>query len=110
MVFTTKQTSIGDIGCYKAWLVAKGYSQHPGIDYGDTFSPTFRPATLRATLAAAGVENMELCSVDISSAFTNGDSEEIIYMHQPEGFHEGGPSLVCKLKKSLYGLKQAARQ
>jgi hypothetical protein len=53
---------------------------------------------------------MELQSVDISSAFTNGDLEEVIYMHQPEGFHEGGPNLVCRLKKSLYGLKQAARR
>ena len=48
--------------------------------------------------------------MDISSAFTNGELEEVLYMRQPEGFHEGGPNRVCRLKKSLYGLKQAARQ
>ncbi|RXW18307.1 hypothetical protein EST38_g7548 [Candolleomyces aberdarensis] len=64
--------------------------------YDDTYSPTFRAATLRTTLAAAGIEDMELHSVDISAAFTNGDLE--------------GSHLLCRLKKSLYGLKQAARQ
>jgi hypothetical protein len=59
-------------------------------------------------LALSAIEDLELCSVDISSAFLNGDLDEEIYMKQPEGFHEGGPNHVCKLKKSLYGLKQAA--
>ncbi|RXW13926.1 hypothetical protein EST38_g11930 [Candolleomyces aberdarensis] len=95
---------------YKGRVVAKGCSQRPGIGYDDTYSPTFRAATLRTTLAAAGIEDMELRSVDISAAFTNGDLEGVIYMCQPEGFHEGGPNIVCRLKKSLYGLKQAARQ
>ena len=49
-------------------------------------------------------------SVDISSAFTYGELDEVIYMKQPEGYHQGGPNVVCKLHKSLYGLKQSARQ
>ncbi|KAJ2936701.1 hypothetical protein H1R20_g402, partial [Candolleomyces eurysporus] len=53
---------------------------------------------------------MELRSVDISAAFTNGDLGEVIYMRQPEGLHEGGPNVVCRLKKSLYGLTQASSQ
>jgi hypothetical protein len=61
-------------------------------------------------LTLSAIEDLELCSVDISSAFLNGDLDEEIYVKQPEGFHEGGPNHVCKLKKSLYGLKQAARQ
>jgi hypothetical protein len=61
-------------------------------------------------LALSAIEDLELRSVDISSAFLNGDLDEEIYMKQPEGSHEGGPNHVCKLKKSLYGLKQAARQ
>ncbi|KAJ2936411.1 hypothetical protein H1R20_g683, partial [Candolleomyces eurysporus] len=109
-VFKTKRTSTGEVECYKGRVVAKACSQCPGIDYDGTYSPTFRAATLRTTLAAAGIEDMELRSVDISAAFTNGDLEEVIYMRQPEGFHEGGPNIVCRLKKSLYGLKQAARQ
>ncbi len=73
-------------------------------------APTPRPATIRTTFAIAAAEDLELRSVDISAAFTNGDLDEYIYMRQPDGFHEGGPNRVCKLKKSLYGLKQAARQ
>ena len=49
-------------------------------------------------------------SVDISSAFIYGELDEVIYMKQPEGYHQGGPNVVCKLHKSLYGLKQSARQ
>jgi len=49
-------------------------------------------------------------SVDISSAFTYGELDEVIYMKQPEEYHQGGPNVVCKLHKSLYGLKQSARQ
>ena len=72
------------------------------------FAPTFRPASLRLILAIAGIEDMELRSVDVTSAFPNGDLEEDIYMLQPEGFQNG--KKVLKLKKSLYGLKQAGRQ
>jgi hypothetical protein len=53
---------------------------------------------------------MHLRSADFSSAFTNGDLNEVIYMRQPQGFHQGSPNMVCLLKKSLYGLKQGARQ
>ena len=109
-VFKVKRKADCTVERYKARLVAKGYSQRPGIDYSEIFAPTFRPAALRLIIALAGIEGMELRSVDISSAFTNGDLEEEIYMMQPEGFHQGGPNKVCKLKKSLYGLKQSARQ
>ena len=109
-VFKVKHNADGSIERYKARLVAKGYSQRPGIDYNEVFAPTFRPATLRLVLALAAIEDMELRSVDISAAFTNGDLDETIYMMQPEGFHQGGPNMVCRLKKSLYGLKQSARQ
>ena len=91
-------------------MVAKGYSQRPGIDYNEVFAPTFRPATLHLILALAAIEDMDLRFVDISAAFTNGDLDVTIYMMQPEGFHQGGPNMICRLKKSLYGLKQSARQ
>src|SRR6266508_3083363 len=61
-------------------------------------------------MALAAVEDLELRSVDITSAFTNGDLDEEIYMKQPEGFHIGAPNQVGRWHKSLYGLKQSARQ
>ena len=109
-VFKVKMNPDGSIERYKGRLVAKGCSQRPGVDFNEVFAPTFRPAALRLILALAAAEDLHLRSIDISSAFTYGDLEEDIYMHQPEGFQEGGPNKVLKLKKSLYGLKQAARQ
>ena len=109
-VFKVKMNADGSVERFKGRIVAKGYSQRPGIDFTDTFAHTLRPATLHLIIAMVTIENRELRSVDITSAFTNGELEEDIYMRQPEGFHIGGPDMVCKLKKSLYGLKQAARQ
>ena len=107
-VFKVKHNQDGSIEHFKAHLVAKGYSQHPGLDYNESFAPTFRPATLCIIMALAATEDLELRSVDITSAFTNGDLDEEIYMKQPEGFHIDSSHQVCRLCKSLYGLKQSA--
>ena len=109
-VFRLKTNADGSIDRYKARLVAKGYSQRPGFDYNEVFAPTFRYAAIRTIIALAAVNDLHLRSVDISHAFLNGDLEETIYMRQAEGFHIGTPNTVCCLRKSLYGLKQAARQ
>ena len=109
-VFRVKRKADGSIERYKARLVAKGYSQRPGFDYNEVFAPTFRFAAIRTIIALAAIHNLHLRSVDISHAFTNGDLDETIYMRQAEGFHEGGLNEVYLLLKSLYGLKQAARQ
>ena len=93
----------------KVTLVAKGYSQRPGFDFKETFAPTVCYSTICIVLALAALEDLELCSVDISHAYLNGTLEEEIYVMQPEGFEVGGPDHVCKLVKSLYGLKQAGR-
>ncbi|KDR64885.1 hypothetical protein GALMADRAFT_82563 [Galerina marginata CBS 339.88] len=68
-----------------------------------------RQATVRIVLALAAIEDLELRSVDISYAFTNSDIDVEIYMEQPEGFKQGGPRTVCRLNKSIYGLKQSSR-
>jgi hypothetical protein len=109
-VFKIKRRDNGSIERYKCRLVAKGCSQRPGFDYVEVFSPTCRYATLRLILAITAKENLHLHSVDISSAFLNGDLDEEIYMKQPEGFEQHGPDHVCRLSKSIYGLKQASRQ
>ena len=90
-------------------MVAKGYSQCLGFDFKETFAPTVRYSTIWIILAIAALEDLELRSLDISHAYLNGKLEEEIYMRQLEGFEIGGPDYVCKLKKSLYGLKQAGR-
>jgi len=97
----------GSIERYKARLVAKGYSQRPGLDYTETFTPTTKFATLHAILAIAAIEDLELESLDISSAFLNGDLDSEVYLQQPEDFHQGNSDCVWRLLKSLYGLKKS---
>jgi len=109
-VFKVKKREDGSIERYKARVVAKGCSQRPGFDYVEVFAPTCRLATIRLILAIAAIEDLHVHSVDISSAFLNGDLEEEIYMKQPQGFVQFGSDYVCRLQKAIYGLKQAGRQ
>ena len=110
-VFKTKRDSTGNIERYKARLVAKGFSQKEGIDYNETFSPVSKKDSLRIVMALVAHYDLELHQMDVKTAFLNGDLDEEIYMEQPEGFIEKGKeSWACKLKKSIYGLKQASRQ
>uniref|UniRef100_A0A2N9F8E4 CCHC-type domain-containing protein n=1 Tax=Fagus sylvatica TaxID=28930 RepID=A0A2N9F8E4_FAGSY len=82
-----------------------------GIDYTETFSPVSKKDSLRVILALVAHFDLELQQMDVKTAFLNGDLEEEVYMKQPEGFPSNdGEHLVCKLKKSIYGLKQASRQ
>ncbi len=104
-----KRNADGSLDCYKSRLVAKGYSQHPGFDFKETFAPTVCYSTIRIVLALAALEDLELHSVDISHAYLNGTLEEENYMQQPEGFEVGRPDHVYRLRKSLYGLKQAGK-
>ena len=110
-VYRIKTNTDGSVERYKARLVAKGFSQKPHLDYTETFAPVAKFASLRTVLALATAEDMEVHTMDVSSAFLNGDLDEEIYMAQPEGFVAPGQEhLVCRLKKSLYGLKQSPRQ
>jgi len=110
-VFKTKRDSNGNIERYKARLVAKGYTKKWGIDYKETFSPVSKKDSLRIVLALVAHYDLELHQMDVKTVFLNGDLEEDVYMDQPEGFEiKGKDQMVCKLKKSIYGLKQASRQ
>ena len=98
-------------GRYKARLVAKGFTQIWGEDYHETFSPVARFESIRYLLAHAALEDWDIESMDVKTAFLNGDLEEEIYMEQPEGWAvRGKENHVCLLKKAIYGLKQASRQ
>jgi hypothetical protein len=110
-VFKTKKDSSGNIERYKARLVAKGFNQKEGIDYKETFSPVSKKDSLRVIMALVAHFDLELQQMDVKTAFLNGELEEEVFMKQPEGFpSSNGEHLVCKLKRSLYGLKQASRQ
>ena len=94
----------------KARSVAQGYSQEHGIDCNEVSAPVARYVSIRSVLAIANEMDLEVHQMDVRSAFLNGSLEEEIYMAQPEGYvDKQRPDLVCKLKKSLYGLKQSAR-
>ncbi len=109
-VFRIKRKADGSVDRFKARLVAKGFTQEEGIDYDEVFSPVARYTSVRTVLALANEYDMEIEQMDVQTAFLHGDLDEEIYMSQPEGFVERGKEgLVCKLQKSLYGLKQAAR-
>ncbi|CAH9072186.1 unnamed protein product [Cuscuta epithymum] len=110
-VFKTKRDSNGNIERYKVRLVAKGFTQKHGIDYKETFSPVSKKDSLRVVMALVAHFDLELHQMDVKTTFLNGDLEEEVYMDQPEGFlSTGKENLVCKLQKSIYGLKQASRQ
>ena len=97
-------------GRYRTRLVAKGFTQIPGIDYDETFSPVARFESLRLLLALAALEDWEIHQMDVKSAFLNGMLDKEIYMEQPQGFTTAGQETkVCRLKKAIYGLKQASR-
>jgi hypothetical protein len=109
-VYSYKLNEDGSIASYKARLVARGFSQKLGIDYHEVWAPTGKMSTLRALLVIAAQRGYELWQIDITKAFLNGDLEphEEVYVSQPPGF-EDSSGRVWRLKKSLYGLKQAAR-
>ena len=109
-VFTLKHNCDGSIERYKARLVAQGYSQSEGADYQEVFSPVVHYSTIRSLLAVANIYDWEIHQMDVKTAFLQGDLEEEIYMRQPDGYIDNDkPNHVCKLKKSIYGLKQATR-
>ena len=109
-VFTVKQNPKGEVDRYKARLVAKGYSQTYGIDYDETFAPVAKMGTIRTLISCAVNFGWPLHQMDVKNAFLHGDLQEEVYMEIPPGFANSQTiGKVCRLKKSLYGLKQSPR-
>nr|GEV71957.1 retrotransposon protein, putative, Ty1-copia subclass [Tanacetum cinerariifolium] len=107
-----KKTNIdGAVYIFKARLVAKGFTQTYGVDYEEPFSPIADIRAIRILIAIAAYYDYEIWQMDVKTAFLNGHLSEEVYMEQPEGFvNLKYPNHVCKLKRSIYGLKQASRQ
>ncbi|RVW17578.1 Retrovirus-related Pol polyprotein from transposon RE1 [Vitis vinifera] len=109
-IFTVKYKADGTVERYKARLVAKGFTQTYGIDYTETFAPVAKLNTIRVLLSLAANLDWPLHQFDIKNAFLNRELEEEVFMMLPPGFcKEEEETRVCKLKKSLYGLKQSPR-
>lgn len=107
-VFTTKLRPDGTTERYKARLVAKGFRQKYGRDYEETFSPVAKLTTIRSLLSIAASKNLHMYQFDVSTAFLYGKLKETVYMTQPPGFDDNSGK-VCRLFRSLYGLKQSPR-
>ncbi|GJV58922.1 retrotransposon protein, putative, ty1-copia subclass [Tanacetum coccineum] len=110
-LFKKKTDMDGAVYIFKARLVAKGFTQTYGVDYEETFSPVADIRAIRILIAIAAYYDYEIWQMDVKTAFLNGHLFEEVYMEQPVGFvNPKYSNHVCKLKRCIYGLKQASRQ
>jgi hypothetical protein len=109
-VFKKKMNVAGQVEKFEDRLVAKGYSQFKGVEFSDIFSPIVKLTSIRVLMSLVTTFDLEIELMDVKIVFLHGDLEEEIYMKRPEGFVvKGKKYLLCKLKRSLYGLKKSPR-
>ncbi|KAL9224968.1 hypothetical protein vseg_000943 [Gypsophila vaccaria] len=108
-LYKIKRSLDGQPDVYKARFFAKGFTQVQGLHYDEIFALVVMLRSIRIILAIAAFHDYEIWQMDVKTAFLNGYLEEELYMIQPEGFTDPKyPKKVCKLKRSIYGLKQAS--
>ena len=109
-IFKNKSDEHGTMIENKSKLIAQGYTQVEGIDFDETFAPVTRLKSIRILLAIASHLNFKLYQMNVKSAFLNRMLQEEVYVEQPKGFVDPHrPDDVYKLKKALYGFKQAPK-
>jgi hypothetical protein len=106
-VYITKYASNGSVERRKAQLVSKGFSQVEGIDYNETFSPITKMKSICLVLSLTASYKWEVHQMDVKSTFFHGDLQEEIYMEQPPDYVHNDSIIFCRLKKYIYGVKQA---
>jgi hypothetical protein len=109
-IYKVKQAADGSVEKYKSRFVARGFSHIEGIDYDETFAPIVRYSYIRSILSLSTQMGWRIHHMDVKTVFLNGIIEEELYTKQPEGFENfDRESYVCRLKRALYGMKQAPR-
>nr|KYP41144.1 Retrovirus-related Pol polyprotein from transposon TNT 1-94 [Cajanus cajan] len=108
-VFTIKLHSDGSIDRYKAILVVFGNKQKFGLDYEETFAPMAKMTNVRIILAITTSESWKIHQLDVKNVFLHGDLKEEVYIKLLNGMSSPLHDTICKLKRSLYGLKQVPR-
>jgi hypothetical protein len=109
-IWTHKRRADCTLERYKACWVLQGFTQRLGVDYDETFSPVVKQATVRMVLSLALTRSWPVHQLDVKNAFLHDALTETVYCCQPAGFVDSSrPDMVCRLNRSLYGLKQAHR-
>ena len=105
-IYKNKYKLDGSLDKHKARLVAKGFAQKEGVNYEENISPTAKWATIKTLFTLAAQTGWKIHQMDAKIVFLNGDLKDNVFVSRPEGFvMKGHEHKVCKLVKSLYGLK-----